>query len=360
MVTEAKKIKAHKLLKNNEPGLNPIDYTRSLIEATNYYNINHDNREKKKWFQSHYGKAINFSLDIADYHFKIAGTLCRILDNGNQLEDRELLRLEKEFYLIKSISQQQKTAPVTAAVVAPVKGIQEKMDQKATEFLGEFAGLVDEFVTTGTPQKVDALLNQMGIKGPIAKKVQAKLGVVDRTMDELRLAISGSDKEVAVAYSHMSKPNLKKLLAMYESLISGLGQAKVAVVRKQRAVKEKSPVQLVKNLKFNPADSDLGLKSIPAAQIIGASELWLFNPKYKKLIVYEAIVGSVLTVKGSTLMNFDVAKSTSKTVRKPETVAKLNDMGKRAYAKFFKETKATEGKCNGRINKDCIILAAFK
>ena len=359
MVTEAKKIKAHKLLKNNEPGLNPIDYNRSLIEATNYYNVNHDNREKKKWFQSHYGKAINFSLDIADYHFKIAGTLCRILDNGNQLDDRELLRLEKEFYLIKGISNAVKVVPAIIAG-APVKGIQEKMDQKAIDFLGEFNGIVDEFVTTGVPQKVDALLNQMGIKGPVAKKVQGRLEVVERNMEEIRVAISGSDKEVTLAYSHLTKPNLKKLLGMYESLITGLGQAKVAVVRKQRAVKEKSPVQLVKSLKFNQADATLGLKSVPPTQIIGASELWLFNPKYKKLIVYEATVGSNLTLKGSTLMNFDVAKSTSKTVRKPETVAKLTDMGKRAYAKFYKETKATEGKCNGRINKDCIILAAFK
>jgi hypothetical protein len=364
MVTEAKKIKAHKLLKNNEPVLNPMDYSRSVIDALNYYNVNHDNREKKKWFVSHFrdGKMkIDFSLDIPDGNFKIIGTLCRMLDNGNDLSAQDMTRLEHEFDKIKETSAQaKKQEALEAKPLVKVSNIQEKMDQKAAEFLGEFAGLIDEFVTTGTAPSVDKLIASMKITGPVAKKVQSRLAVVERNMEEIRAAIAGKDKEVAAAYAHITKPNLKKLLALYESLISGLGQAKVVAVRKARVVKEKPPVQVAKYVKFNPEDTTLGLKSIAPALMIGASEIWLFNPKYKKMIVYQAVVGTSMTVKGTTLVNFDIEKSTMKTVKKPDTVAKLNGMGTRAFHKFYKETKAAEGKCNGRINKDCIILAAFK
>lgn len=360
MVNEAKKIKAHKLLKNNEPTLNPMDYQKSLMDALNFYNVNNDNRQKKKWFQDHFKKEINFGLDIPDHNFKIAGTLCRIKDNGNTLDPRDELTLEKEFDKIKETSLKQKPVVEEVGEVKKVVGIQEKMEQKAIDFLGEFNGLIDEFIMTKTSPSVDKLINTMGIKGPTAKKVQARLAPIERQMAELKEAILGKDKELVAAYAHITKPNLKKLLGMYESLISGLSQAKVAVVRKERVVKAKPPVVIAKDVKFLAEFPELKLKSVAPALMIGAAEVWLYHTKYKKLMVYEAIVGQTLTVKGTTLMNFDVEKSIMKTVKKPETLTPLVAQGKRAFAKFFKETKAVVSKNNGRINKDCVIMAVFK
>jgi hypothetical protein len=57
-------------------------------------------------------------------------------------------------------------------------------------------------------------------------------------------------------------------------------------------------------------------------------------------------------------LNFDVAKSVGKTIRKPEMMNYTD--GKRVLTKFFKETKAAEKKVNGRLNAECILLVTYK
>lgn len=356
MVTATRKEKAHRLLKNNEPMLDVINYDISMIHALNYYNINHDNKEKKKWMQAHFGKKIKFSLDIPDYNFKIIGTLCRILDNGNVLSDAHEKRIQSEFDMIKSLSD--KIKPVVVATnTKPVATIQEKMDAKVSEFLAEFAGLVDEFVLTGSHPKVDSLINSMNIRGPMTKKVIAR---VEGTIEELKEALAGTDKQLTEGYSQFKKTELKKLLGIYESLVSSLGQAKVLTVRKTRTVKAKPAVVIVKNIKYMKEDTALGLKSVEPATIVGAEEVWVFNTKYKTMQFYEAAPGSNISVKGTTLTGFNTEKSLVKKVRKPEAIASLNSLGKRAYTKFFKELKTATSACNGRINDQCVILATFR
>ena len=355
MATATRKEKAHRLLKNNEPMLDVINYDISMIHALNYYNINHDNKEKKRWMQAHFGKKIKFSLDIPDYNFKIIGTLCRILDNGNSLSDAHEKRIESEFQMIKQLSE--KIKPVVTTTTKPTASIQEKMDAKVSEFLGEFAGLVDEFVTTGSHPKVDSLINSMNIRGPMTKKVVSR---VENIILELKEALAGTDKQLTEGYSNFKKTELKKLLGIYEGLVASLGQAKVMTVRKTRTVKAKPAVVIVKNMKFQKDDKELGLKSVEPATIVGAEEVWVFNTKYKTMQYYEAVAGATLSVKGTTLTGFNTEKSIVKKVRKPELVANLNALGKRAYTKFFKELTTAQSACNGRINDQCILLATFR
>jgi len=66
-------------------------------------------------------------------------------------------------------------------------------------------------------------------------------------------------------------------------------------------------------------------------------------------------------VKGTTLIGFDVEKSSTKTLRKPEaTIQSLLSAGKVAIRKFMDELKTLETKPNGRINSDTILLRVIK
>ena len=163
---ERKRVKAHKLLRNNEPVLSLMTYDHDILMALNHYNITNDNKEKKAWVVSHYGKQVKFSSDIPDYRFKTLGTLCRIVDNGNELSEQHIAVMEKELEALQQIAPVQKVSNPTTK---PVIGIQEKMDQKVTEFLGEFAGLVDEYTLTRTNPNVEKLVNSMNIRGPMVK-----------------------------------------------------------------------------------------------------------------------------------------------------------------------------------------------
>ena len=48
--------RTERMTKGVEVTLAPETYQRDLIMALNYYNTNHDDKEKKKWFISHYAK----------------------------------------------------------------------------------------------------------------------------------------------------------------------------------------------------------------------------------------------------------------------------------------------------------------
>jgi hypothetical protein len=348
---EAKRAKAHKLLKNTDPTINLMDYTASMSRATNYLNVTYDAKERKVWIKSHFPK-IKFG-DHSDYEFRTLSTLCRLVDNGNELSDEHMAKMASE---VERLSKP-KVGPVEVQEVttsAPKFSIQDKMDDKVSEFLAEFSGLVDGYLTDRTIPKVDSLVNTMGIRGPMVKKVLAR---VDRTVDELRTAVEGEDKYLSEAYSNFKKVELKRLLGIYESLITALGQAKVMTVRKTRAVKVKPPAVVAAKVKYQPENLDLHIKSVTPASVVGASELWVFNTKYRTLQYYEASSGASLTFKGTTLLNFDVEKSFGKTIRKTEVLQSL--VGKRMYAKFLKETKATNKKVTGRINEECLLLAKF-
>ena len=101
----------------------------------------------------------------------------------------------------------------------------------------------------------------------------------------------------------------------------------------------------------------LKLVSINPADIVGASALWVYNTKTRKLGKYVSAAYQQLGIKGTTITGFDTDKSISKTLRKPETqVREFATSGKVQQRKFMDAIKATETKLNGRINEDIILL----
>ena len=101
--------------------------------------------------------------------------------------------------------------------------------------------------------------------------------------------------------------------------------------------------------------------SVNPAEIIGCNQLWTYNTKYKKLSRYDASGPNGIQVKGTTLIGFDVEKSLTKSVRKPEvTIQNLLSAGKVALRSIMDDLKTNVTQPNGRINTDTIILRVIK
>lgn len=343
---------------NLEPAIDQEKYTISMIQATNWYNTNNASADYKTWFMQHFKKQASFSTsEIHDFEFRVGGVLARILANGNQLSDQHLARLESEFARIKQLADVAKPKEQIKQIKRPNVSIQDKIDDKVRDFVGEFNGMVDQFAIDGSLPNVGALLKTMKIAGPIGKKISDR---VQRPIQELQEVLEGADKQLAEGYSQFKKTEVKKMLGIYQDLMDKLQQAKVSAPVKSRKPKVVPAGVLVKRVKFKPEFAELKLKSIHPVQIIGASELWVYNTKYKKLQAYYAADGMLLSVKGTTLLNFSTEKSRGKTLRKPEEISVLTGAGKRVYQQFFKAVKSKESAVNGRINEECVLLAAFK
>ena len=101
--------------------------------------------------------------------------------------------------------------------------------------------------------------------------------------------------------------------------------------------------------------------SVNPAEIVGCQQLWTYNTKYKKLTRYDALGPNGIQVKGTTLIGYDVDKSLTKSLRKPDvTIQLLLSAGKVSLRKILEDLKTNETKPNGRINSDTVILRVIK
>ena len=169
-------------------------------------------------------------------------------------------------------------------------------------------------------------------------------------------------------YSHLTKSDIKMFRTAIEGLLSALDFVidTAKATRKPRKAKPKSATKLVEKLKYLKVDSKYQLASIAPDQIVGASELWVFNVKTRKLGKYVASNidpkgmgrdGSGLSVKGTTIIGFDESQSIQKTLRKPEAQLKeFKGAGKVALRKFLDDIPTTDTKLNGRCNPDTVLL----
>ena len=136
---------------------------------------------------------------------------------------------------------------------------------------------------------------------------------------------------------------------------------KAKPAKKARTVKRKTPEQLTSKLNYCQTNDDYNLKSVSPKDIIGATQLWVFNVKYKKLGIYNANDASGFSVKGSTLINYNETTSITKALRKPNDVlGKVTSGGKLMLKNIMKEINTKESPLNGRINGETILLRIIK
>lgn len=115
--------------------------------------------------------------------------------------------------------------------------------------------------------------------------------------------------------------------------------------------------QIVSKVNYLKEDKIYGFSSIEPSKIIGVSQLWVFNVKLRKVGVYFAQDAGGLSIKGSTILNFDDKLSVAKTVRKPkETVTEILKSGKAAIKTAFGKINSKQNLLTGRINSDTILL----
>jgi len=169
-------------------------------------------------------------------------------------------------------------------------------------------------------------------------------------------------------YSHLSAKGLKKVMTFLQDILGACDmlQQEGKINRKPRKPKAINKEKVVAKMKYRKTDEELKLVSINPVDIMGASELWVYNCKTRKIGKYVASVidplgagreGSGLSVKGTTILGFREEESIQKTLRKPkEQLKEFSDCGKVKLRIYMDGIKTTDIKLNGRINLDTILL----
>ena len=237
--------------------------------------------------------------------------------------------------------------------------IQERINEQVSNYIGEIEGKVDDFVNSDFKEKYDcyAHLNNMGCKSVHARKMrQLYIECYNESVD----VYNADDDYLNEAWGHLKPKYHKKIMDFYGIIVDDIDRLikNSTAQRKPRKKKTLSATRIVSKLKYQVEHPELRLVSVNPEKVVGATELWVYNTKSNRLGVYYAensIRG--LSVKGSTILNFDSDTSVQKTARKPEEV--LSTLTKRTLNKNMKQMKTKDKEVTGRINAQTILLGVF-
>ncbi|NDB57476.1 hypothetical protein EB001_03425 [bacterium] len=342
------------------PVVTQDEYRTSLMKALGYYNLNMDNSERAKVVLNYLKKNNKKYYDVLskapDYEFLSLGSLITILNRGEYLSDKDKQGIQDKLDSLYECYSYVKPEEEDPRPKAPVISIDKRVAEAARAASEDIDYAIDKFIHSKVwdfNTKAHLLANN--ISGMVAKKIgdYYKLNV-----DEIDEALEGKDEQLVEGYSFFTKSELKRFRAAIQSIVDDCAQHQVSV-KKPRVVKAKPPAVIVKKLKYMFKHDLLNLKSINPADIIGAKELWCYNIKYRKLVAYVADDSDSLSVKGTTIINYSIAKSWSWTLRNPEKFFKDTQIGKRAINSAAKALTTKPTVPNGRINEETILLGAF-
>ena len=342
-------------------GITPelTNYKSALSRAFNFYNQDKDKKDARlylKTYIKHKGMAVDID-SVSDSNIILTyGWLSRIVLNGNTLLERHNEDLDS--YITNLSTTKQVIKVVEDKPSRP--SVRDYMQDKIAEVIGDLEGQVDAFLKEDKEFDLYNYLQANSIPKPYCKDIDAwarKRGM------EFTDVYKTMDKDTKDGYSNISRrqqANLVKMFCAFIVDIEKYTQFKKAN-RKPRVTKAKPPAVQVARIKFKKEDTELGIKSVNPSEMVGASQVWVYNVKYKRLAAYRSDSVQGIQVKGSTLQNYDPDMSECRSIRRPEAFLKvLLDASKVKLRKLLSDLTTKGYDVTGRINDECIIVRVIK
>lgn len=359
----------------------PIPLDREMTDSElarmfNWYNYLCDKKDAREWTEQlamAYPRRKHLVARykrMPDWQFSTTiGWLSRIIMRGGHIPIRSLR------YVVKTMremeAQYQKftaNTPQPTEAAAPVKeapNIQARLEEKLSEVIGEIEGAVDDYSTQKKAFDTYKFLQSTNLAANFAARVG---DAFVRRIAELEEYLEGRDSQLLEAYAHLGKRGAKDMIKFYQSIIDGANAYKAAKIATRAKPKRKPvpPEKVVRKLNYLKQFEELKLTSIDPRDILGCTELWIYNTKTRKLGRFVATthgdtVIAPLGVKNSNITGFDENKSVAKTLRKPaEKLAEFKTQGKPGLRKFMDTIKSVETRLRPRISPETILLRAVK
>jgi hypothetical protein len=345
--------------------MDDAEFDHHLRKSFYYYNYYYTQKETKKYIVEWAKTTEKYSHEQIRAYERTSDksmpmTACSlILANriGMPFRERHIEFLHKCLLEAIETSEPEIINIVSPEVAAYRPTIQDRLNEKTSELIGTIEGHYDDVVNNVKVdfKPYDFLVANTVPQGQLFKYEK----IYSQRKDELVAAQNKQDDLLVEGYKHYRTADFKRVTAFIDDLMSAIDQYRGVkkATKKLRVKKAPSTEKLVARLKYAKEDKTLKVISINPADIIGSQELWCFDTRTRKLFKYVAASYQTLTIKGTSIVNFDVDKSVGKTVRKPEeTLKEFFKAGKVQLRKFLDTIKAVEVKANGRINENQLLL----
>ncbi len=324
-----------------------------MIVSLNWYAANKSNLDSIIYAEKYFKAVLKTELDSKSV-IPTFGFLCRMITNGAILSEKDLTWFNNQITEL-----QKSTIKITPPPDQKQKNVQEKIKDKSDTCIAELEGIFDDFVTSkfNTSNIIPYnIMKSFDIK--VAKDIIIHF---KNKRVEFQQILTTNDPQLIEGYNNFTKIQIRKIINFIDLILSDASRIGTEVItnRKPRTKKVTPVDQLLSKVQYCTEYPELNIKSIEPKSIIGSNQVWLYNTKYRKLILLNAQDGTGFSIKGTTIYNIDEQTSIQK-IAKPEVVLGVLKATKVGLRNIMTNIRTTASLVTGRLNTDTIILKAIK
>ena len=359
---------------------NWVNVPSELVEMKVYtnlriYNYFYDHKDAFKWAEEWVKK--NRGQDLSDFKASedwrvntTLGGLCKMHLAGAPFDEKRMAWVNAGIDAAVKAGKENKRIEASLST-KPAKTSADVLADKIHDFIAEVEAVIDDYhnpkiLLDAENYSVYNELKKINAPKPLAQKVY---DYYKPLYDEIEELVTKKTPDLVEGYKHLKTTKEKKdYLAFIKNIIDDcqkfLNAATASKVRKPRQprAKKKVPIEkLIARVKYQKESAEYKLTSVDPAAIVGATEVYLFNTKYRHLIQLVASSVDGFSIKGTTVTNMREESSWKKTLRKPEDVLKeIGGTTKARASKLFLDLKTKASPANGRLNEETIILKVYR
>jgi hypothetical protein len=317
---------------------------------------------KNEFFK--YAKNNNYNLvdvkSLPDYDFLSVGKIAYMFNNDRFVDDTLKEYFDnKIFDLVNQVVSKEEESKKISEYDEEKLSAHDKNRLTYLEFYSDIEKLYKE---DNPEEKIQEIISKRpNIQVLKMLEDHFQQSVIDWNTD--LNSFSKRDKSEAKSNFENYLKNSELTLKIVQSSLINLENAKSAnrKTRKARTPKKVPATKLIEKLSYKKEDKEFNLVSINPENIIGAKILLIFNTKTRKFGYFNASDANGLSIKGTTIINFDENNSLCKTLRKPsEQIPELSGSTAKRMETQFKTIKAVDTKLKGRINEDVLLLKIYR
>ena len=233
-----------------------------------------------------------------------------------------------------------------APAISPMKRLEQKVDAEVISHIDYALDDWSEDASNIASVHIATLLAGASIPSRGCKFVHDFL---DRHISDAKEAYEKTCDQMVEGYSFLSRRELNKWVKTLEKMKADVSKYEKANAKTIVRVKKVKPAGAqVRDMNYDKENSDVSAVKIP-----GSSHVVLFNQKTRKLQKYSALTRNGLSVRGTSIKDFDKDKSQQFTIRanQVETILSTADL-----VKGWDKLKGNKQPVNGRVNEHCKII----
>lgn len=312
-----------------------------LIRALNHYNVFATPDNLKAWsityLHKNHAELVEHISKAPVVVFGTHGALCRLSERGFNFDADEKKRIHRYFLDVQQLVIKAKNEPK----VEVVKPVSTKI--KYTRSREAFEMAIDETLYTGKLVMPSLIMTEN--HKDIAEICQQYLKDIEGGPEYFDGSIT------------LQKKFFKTVLEKVEKVKDVKKASGTSIIK--NPAKQVAAVKYLHSIKMKTKLGEFRVPSVDPIDTIERKKMYVYDAKYRRLIVFMAMTAAGFQWSGTTLKNVDLKKSYSKTIRKPEEFFPGTTISIAALNKAFDEIKAKPTPMvASRFNADWLILRA--